>query len=55
MTVLTVLVVWLGLSGATAIGWSRFFQRTKPFPLPRATSVRLSDPEGLETAHGEVA
>lgn len=55
MTVLTVLAVWLGLSGAAAIGWSRFFRKTRPIPLPRVASVRLSEIDGLETSQHEVA
>jgi hypothetical protein len=55
MPVLIGIAVWFGLAGVAAAGWSRFFSRTKPVPLPEDADVWLTAPAEHEMPHRGVA
>jgi hypothetical protein len=55
MEILLVIAAWFGLAGVFAAGWTRFFRKVGPVPLPHSMKDAPPRPEERKEGQQDIA
>lgn len=55
MGILLAIVAWFGLAGVLAAGWTRFFRKVGPVPVPHSMKDAPRHPEERKEGQQDVA